>query len=166
MMRTIFFSLVSLAVAAFADPAVPPLRVIPKTVFTLADFEAQTPRSEAGNFLIEIPGLVNFGLTEDARAVVAGKPVETIGQVVPESLNNSGRRRLRIVRSLMNCCTVHARQFSVVIEFVEKAPDFKEMSWVKVVGTICYRVEEGNTTPVVGVKEIKEIPQPVTPVLK
>jgi uncharacterized membrane protein YcgQ (UPF0703/DUF1980 family) len=162
----ISIALLSLAVAAIADPAVPPLRVIPKITFTVADLKAQTPRSKDGNFMLEIPEIVNLGLTDESRAVFAGKPVETTGQVVSELATNPDGRRLRIVRSLINCCAAHARPYSVIIEFAGKAPEFKVMTWVKVAGTMTYKVEDGNTTPVVAVTEMKEITAPVNPMLK
>ena len=82
------------------------------------------------------------------------------------AVDNADGNRLRIVRSLIQCCAAHARQYSNIIEFAGKAPALKEMTWVKVVGTMSYKQEGGKTVPVVIVKEIKETTNPDDPFLR
>jgi len=115
---------------------------------------------------MEIPQILNTGSDPEIRGVLSGQSVETTGQVMPETVDNAGGNRLRIVRSLIQCCAAHARQYSVIIEFAGKVPALKEMSWVKVVGTITYKQEGGKTVPVVIVKEIKETTKPGDPLLR
>ena len=152
--------------AASAEPAVAAATVVSHRGFTLGDLKAQVPRNRDGAFLMEIPQILNTGSDKEIQAVLSGQSVETTGQVMPETVDNAGGNRLRIVRSLIQCCAAHARQYSVIIEFAGKVPTLKEMSWVKVVGIMSYKQEGGKTVPVVIVKEIKETTKPDDPFLR
>ena len=152
--------------ATAADPAVAAATVVAHRGFTLGDLKAQVPRNKDGAFLMEIPQILNTGSDKEIQGVLSGQSVETTGQVMPETVDNADGNRLRIVRSLIQCCAAHARQYSVIIEFAGKVPAMKEMSWVKVVGTITYKQEDGKTVPVVIVKEIKETTKPDDPLLR
>ena len=152
--------------AAAAERAVVTTAVAAHRGFTLADLKAQVPQNKEGDFMMEIPQILNTGSDKEIQGVLSGQSVETTGQVMPETVDNAGGNRLRIVRSLIQCCAAHARQYSVIIEFAGKVPAMKEMSWVKVVGTITYKQEGGKTVPVVIVKEIKETTKPGDPLLR
>lgn len=153
-------ALLASATIALADPAVPPPRVLPKIAFTLADFEAQTQRSAAGNYVMEVPEIANLSLSAIARSVLDTKPVETIAQFTRAD------GKPRAVRSLISCCAAHAKQFEVAVQFDADAPAFGEMSWVKITGAISFRVENGKPNPVIVVREIVETAPPKNPVLR
>ena len=152
--------------ATAADTSVVTTAVAAHRGFTLDDMKAQVSRNKDGAFLMEIPQILNTGSDKEIQGVLSGQSVETTGQVMPETVDNADGNRLRIVRSLIQCCAAHARQYSVIIEFAGKAPALKEMTWVKVVGTMSYKQEVGKTVPVVIVKEIKETTQPDDPLIK
>ena len=61
---------------------------------------------------------------------------------------------------LVQCCAADARPYSIPVEFAEKAPEFKEMTWVKVTGKMGYKQEGGQTVPMVEVKKIEETTAP------
>jgi uncharacterized membrane protein YcgQ (UPF0703/DUF1980 family) len=61
---------------------------------------------------------------------------------------------------LVQCCAADARPYSIPLDFGKKAPDFKEMSWVKVIGTMTYKQEGGQTVPVLEAKSIEETTAP------
>jgi hypothetical protein len=128
--------------------------------FTLEDLKAQVPMSKEGNFILEVPELFYTAGDKEVQTVLTGQSVETIAQVMPEKLNNADGKRLRILRLLVQCCAADARPFSVPIEFSEKAPEFKEMTWVKVVGKMAYQQEGGQTVPLLQATEIKETTAP------
>ena len=128
--------------------------------FTLADLEAQVPRSKDGNFILEVPELYYTAGDKEVQGVLAGQMIETIAQVLPEKVNNEDKKRLRIFRMLVQCCAADARPYSIPVEFAEKAPDFKEMTWVKVTGKMGYKQEGGQTVPMVEVKKIEETTAP------
>jgi uncharacterized membrane protein YcgQ (UPF0703/DUF1980 family) len=114
---------------------------------------------------MELPAILNTSTDLEAQALLAGQPVETTGQVMPETVDNADGRRLRIFRSQLLCCSAHARQCSVALELPEVATEFKELAWVKLVGTLSYRREGRTIVPVIIVKGIKEIAAPVNPLL-
>lgn len=128
--------------------------------FTLADLEAQVPKSEAGNFILDVPEIYYTGGDIEVQNVLKGQPVETIAQVLPEKVNNDDGHRLRIYRMLVQCCAADARPYSIPIDFGKPAPDLKEMTWVKVIGKIDYKKEGGQTVPVMEVTSIEETTAP------
>lgn len=128
--------------------------------FTLADLEAQVPKSAAGNFILDVPEIYYTGGDIEVQNVLKGQPVETIAQVLPEKVNNDDGHRLRIFRMLVQCCAADARPYSIPVDFGKPAPDFKEMTWVKVTGKIDYKKEGGQTVPVMEVTTIEETTAP------
>ncbi len=128
--------------------------------FTLEDLKAQVPMSKDGNFILEVPELYYTAGDKEVQGVLAGQSIETTAQVLPEKVNNADGKRLRIFRLLVQCCAADARPYSVPVEFTEKAPTFKDMSWVKVVGKMTYKHENGQTVPVVLATSIKESAAP------
>jgi uncharacterized membrane protein YcgQ (UPF0703/DUF1980 family) len=128
--------------------------------FTLDDLKAQVPMSKEGNFILEVPELYYTAGDKEVQGVLAGQSVETTAQVMPEKVNNEDGKRLRILRMLVQCCAADARPYSVPVEFTEKAPTFKDMTWVKVVGIMGYKQEGGQLVPVIQAKDIKETTAP------
>jgi hypothetical protein len=128
--------------------------------FTLEDLKQQVPMSKEGHFILEVPELFYTAGDLEVQKVLAGQTVTTTAQVMPEKVNNPDGKRLRILRLLVQCCAADARPFSVPVEFEQKAPEFKEMSWVKVVGTVEYRQEGGQTVPIVRAAKMEETTEP------
>jgi hypothetical protein len=128
--------------------------------FTLADLEAQVPKSAAGNFILDVPEIYYTGGDLEVQKVLTGQSVETIAQILPEKVNNEDGHRLRIFRMLVQCCAADARPYSIPLDFGKKAPEYKEMSWVKVVGTMTYKQEGGQTVPILEAKSIEETTAP------
>ena len=128
--------------------------------FTLADLEAQVPKSEAGHFILDVPEIYYTGGDIEVQNVLKGQSVETIAQVLPEKVNNDDGHRLRIFRMLVQCCAADARPYSIPVDFGKPAPDYKEMTWVKVIGKIDYKQEGGQTVPVMSVTSIEETTAP------
>ncbi|HEY2573745.1 MAG TPA: hypothetical protein VGH65_06740 [Verrucomicrobiaceae bacterium] len=128
--------------------------------FTLADLKSQVPQSPEGNFQLEVPELYYTAGDKEVQGVLTGQPVETIAQVLPEKLNNAEGKRLRIFRLLVQCCAADARPFSIPVEFESKAPDFKEMTWVKVIGSMTYKSENGQVIPILLAKTMTETAEP------
>ncbi len=128
--------------------------------FTLADLEAQVPKSKAGNFILDVPELYYTAGDKEVQGVITGQMVETTAQVLPEKVNNEDGRRLRIFRMLVQCCAADARPYSIPILFSETAPTFKDMTWVKVAGKMSYQQEGGQTVPMIEVTTIEETTAP------
>ena len=128
--------------------------------FTLADLKAQVPQSKEGNFILEVPELYYTAGDKEVQNVLAGEAVETTAQVLPEKANNEDGKRLRIFRLLVQCCAADARPYSVPVEFADKAPVLKDMTWVKVVGKMAYKQENGQTVPMILASTITETAAP------
>lgn len=151
---------------AATQASVPVSAVPAKRALTFADLKAQFAQNKDGTFLMGVPSIVNTSTDREAQALLAGQSLETIGQVMPETVDNAEGKSLRITRSQLQCCAAHARQCSIALQFSEKAPAFKELTWVTLAGTISYKQEDGKTVPVLIVKAIKEIAAPKNPLLQ
>ena len=128
--------------------------------FTLEDLKAQVPQSKEGNFILEVPELYYTAGDKEVQGVLAGQLIETTAQVLPEKVNNADGKRLRIFRMLVQCCAADARPYSVPVEFTDKAPTIKDMTWIKLVGKMGYVQENGQTVPIVYASEYKETTAP------
>jgi hypothetical protein len=80
--------------------------------FSLADLEAQVPKSKEGNFILEVPEIYYTAGDAEVQRVITGQSVETVAQVLPEKVNNPDGHRLRIFRLLVQCCAADARRTS------------------------------------------------------
>lgn len=127
--------------------------------FTLDDLKAQVPQSKEGNFILEVPELYYTAGDKEVQGVLAGQMVETTAQVLPEKNDTTGKR-LRIFRLQVQCCAADARPYSVPVEFADKAPTLKDMTWVKVIGKMAYKQEGGQTVPMIEVSSIAETTSP------
>lgn len=128
--------------------------------FSLEDLKAQVPQSKDGNFILEVPELYYTGGDLEVQKVLTGQMVETVAQVMPEKVNNDEGHRVRIFRMLVQCCAADARPYSVPVDFGKKAPDFKDMTWVKVVGKMSYKKEGDQTVPVIEATKVEETTAP------
>lgn len=128
--------------------------------FTLADLEAQVPRSKEGNFMLEVPEIFYTAGDKEVQSVLNGQSVETIAQVMPEKVNNEAGTRVRIFRLQVQCCAADARPYSIPVEFGTAPPAFKDMGWVKVIGKVTYRQEGNQTVPMVEAVSMVETAEP------
>lgn len=158
---------VAAASAAAAETKTPPKNIPPPAqasksygTFTLEDLKKQVPQSKDGNFILEVPELYYTGGDVEVQKVLTGQMVETVAQILPEKVNNADGHRLRIFRMLVQCCAADARPYSVPVDFGKKAPDFKDMTWVKVVGKMGYKKEGTQTVPIIEVSKVEETTAP------
>lgn len=158
---------VAAATAAMQESGTPPKNVTSAGqetksygTFSLEDLKAQVPQSKEGNFILEVPELYYTGGDQEVQKVLTGQMVETIAQVLPEKVNNEDGHRLRIFRMLVQCCAADARPYSVPVDFGKKAPDLKDMTWVKVVGKMSYKKEGEQTVPVIQATKMEETTAP------
>lgn len=128
--------------------------------FTLEDLKKQVPQSKEGNFILEVPEIYYTAGDLEVQNVIQGQGIETVAQVLPEKVNNENGHRLRVFRLMVQCCAADARPYSIPVDFGKKAPEFKEMSWVKVVGKMTYKKEGDQTVPVIEATSIEETAAP------
>ncbi len=128
--------------------------------FTLEDLKKQVPQNKKGDFILEVPEIYYTGGDLEVQKVITGQSVETTAQVLPEKVNNADGHRLRIFRLMVQCCAADARPYSIPVDFGKKAPEFKEMSWVKVTGKMSYKKEGDQVVPIIEAVSIEETPAP------
>lgn len=135
--------------------------VPPKPGLTLADLKAQFPQNKEGNFILEVPQIFFTATDKEVQVLLTRKTVETVGQ-----LKFMDDKRLHIFRFLTQCCAADARSYEIQVEYAGRKPEFKAMSWVKLVGTVSYKQENGKTIPVIIASEIQDTEAPKQPILK
>ncbi|MCX6853443.1 MAG: hypothetical protein NTV80_00900 [Verrucomicrobia bacterium] len=128
--------------------------------FTLEDLKKQVPQSKEGNFILEVPEIYYTAGDAEVQKAITGQPVETTAQILPEKVNNADGHRLRVFRMLVQCCAADARPYSVPVDFGKKAPEFKDMTWVKVIGTMSYKKEGDQMVPIIEATKIEETTAP------
>ena len=143
-----------------ANAPKPPQEAKSYGTFSLEDLKQQVPQNKEGHFLLEVPEIYYTGGDLEVQKVLTGQMVETTAQVLPEKVNNADGHRMRIFRMLVQCCAADARPFSVPIDFGKKAPDFKDMTWVKVTGKVSYKKEGDQTVPLIEVTKVEETTAP------
>jgi hypothetical protein len=158
---------VATAAAAAAETLTPPKNIPPPAQsaknlgsFTFEDLKKQVPQSKEGNFILEVPELYYTGGDTEIQKVLGGQMVETIAQILPEKVNNADGHRMRIFRMLVQCCAADARPYSVPVDFGKKAPEIKDMTWVKVVGKMSYKKEGNQTVPIIEATKVEETTAP------
>ena len=128
--------------------------------FTLEDLESFVKRSDDGNFMISLIELFYSAGDVEVRKVLTGQPVETVAQVVEDTINNPDGNRLRAFRMFMQCCAADSRPVSIAVDFGDAPPNYKEMGWYKLVGTMDFQTENGIMTPILKATSMTEEREP------
>jgi uncharacterized membrane protein YcgQ (UPF0703/DUF1980 family) len=109
---------------------------------TLEKVKEYLKPDNAGNFPISVVNLHYMGGDPEYAAVMENQPVVTTGQVVKDELN-PGPGNLRVFTMQVTCCAADARPYSIPVVFDGPAPDYVEMGWYNVTGTIGFTQERG-----------------------
>lgn len=110
--------------------------------------------------MLDVPEIFYTAGDKEVQSVLEGQMVETVAQVLPEKVNNPNGTRLRIFRLLVQCCAADARPFSIPVEFGKTPPNFKDMTWVKVVGKLSFKSENNQIVPVLEATSMTEAAEP------
>lgn len=128
--------------------------------YTIEDFKAQVDQNDAGEYLMDVVSIFYTGGDEEVQNVVDGLPVETMGQMMPEKIRNPDGTRVRVFRLMMNCCIADARPVSIPVDFGETLPEYKEMGWYKIHGTMSYEKWDEFDIPVLRATSIEPTQEP------
>jgi uncharacterized repeat protein (TIGR03943 family) len=132
------------APAANAQPAPP------------QDYLQRTPD---GRIVAEVLDLLYAAQDNALRKDFEGKPVELIGQLMPDTANNPNGNRFKAVRMFMTCCAADARPVAALVEG-DAAPKLPEMSWIKITGTATFPIENGRRIAVLKADKVEKCNPP------
>lgn len=121
-----------------------------------SDYLTRTPE---GYIAAEVLDLLYAAQDNTLRKDFEGKTVQLIAQLMPDAASNGKGNRFKAVRMFMTCCAADARPVATVVE-VEKLPDMPEMTWIKIVGTSTFPVENGRRTAVLKANAIEKTSPP------
>jgi len=117
------------------------------TDFTVEELERLSGgRTPEGNIPLQLVELFYMpAQTRDVQQVVSTQTVETTGQAIKDKQDPT---KMRLFRLMMTCCAADARPISIPVEFTAAPPEWREMGWYKVTGSIEYREINGSQTTV------------------
>lgn len=116
-------------------------------------------RTPDGRIVAEVLDLLYAAQDNALRKDFEGKPVELIGQLMPDTTNNPTGKRFKAVRMFMTCCAADARPVAVLAE-CEVKPGVPEMSWIKITGTATFPVENGRRIAVLKADKVEKCNPP------
>ena len=145
----------SVETQASAAPAAPPLA---------SDYLQRTPD---GNIVAEVLDLLYAAQDPSLRKDFDGKKVELIGQLMPDKAKKTespSHKRFKAVRMFMSCCAADARPVATLVE-ADKIPDLPEMTWVRVIGTSTFPIENGRPVAVLKAERVEKTNPPTETML-
>ena len=120
---------------------------------TLAMVEKYQPRNKDGNFELGVMQLYYTGSDPEYAQIMDGQPVETTGQMVKDDVN-PGAGHVRLFTLQVTCCAADARPYSIPVVFEGKTPEYSEMGWYKVAGTLTFTQERGIKVALIKAKDL------------
>jgi uncharacterized repeat protein (TIGR03943 family) len=120
------------------------------------DYLTRTPE---GRIVAEVLDLLYAAQDNALRKDFEDKPVELIGQLMPDTANNAKGNRFKAVRMFMTCCAADARPVATLVESAQK-PALPEMSWVKITGTATFPIENGRRIAVLKAEKVEKTQPP------
>jgi hypothetical protein len=156
----------TLSAQAPALPPVPSPRVREIPPITWDDLKAQFPINAQGSLVMQIPEILNSSGDKEARAILSGKQVETVGEVIAKPDSDSATGRIRVSRAQIPCCAAHARACAIDVSFSGSKPEVSEGCWVKLAGLLTYEADGLVFRPLLTVTAMAVIPAPKDAILK
>ena len=132
----------------------------PEMEVTLADIDTMVEKNADGEYQLSVLELFYLGNDDAFTKVLRGAPVETVGQIVKERINNPDGNRLRVFRLFVQCCAADARPMSVPVRFRGKAPEVREMGWYAIHGSIDFEDQNGQRIAIVRAEDLESVPEP------
>ena len=105
------------------------------------------------------PGFIAHLTREQATRLSTDTDVQLIGQLMPDKTSASQGVRFKAVRMFMYCCAADSRPVATVVE-ADKMPDFPEMTWIKIIGTPSFPVENGRRVSVLKAEKVEKTDPP------
>lgn len=141
---------------ATAPPLVTEVQSVVQQPAAPGDYLTRTPD---GRIVAEVLDLLYAAQDTALRGDFENKPVELIGQLMPETANNAKGNRIKAVRMFMTCCAADARPVATLVE-AKTLPTLPEMSWIKVTGTATFPIENGRRIAVLQAEKIEATSPP------
>ena len=166
-----------LALPAKTEPAAPAPAPAEKTASsqppapaTPAPANAQPPgkepspgdylqRTPDGRIVAEVLDLLYAAQDNVLRKDFENKPVQLIGQFMPDKTSANQANRFKAVRMFMYCCAADSRPIATLVESAAM-PDFPEMTWVKITGTAQFPLENGRRVSVLKAEKVEKTEPP------
>jgi uncharacterized repeat protein (TIGR03943 family) len=120
------------------------------------DYLVRTPD---GNIVAEVLDLLYAAQDNVLRKDFEGKRVELTGQLMPDKTSGAQGNRFKAVRMFMYCCAADSRPVATLVE-ADQLPDLPEMTWIKIIGTPSFPVENGRRVSVLKAEKVQKTDPP------
>ena len=121
-------------------------------------------RTADGRIVAEVLDLLYAAQDNVLRKDFEDKPVQLIGQFMPDKTSANQSKRFKAVRMFMYCCAADSRPIAALVE-TDKMPDVPEMTWVKITGTATFPLENGRRVSVLKAEKVEKTEPPEEAVL-
>lgn len=116
-------------------------------------------RTADGRIVAEVLDLLYAAQDNVLRKDFENKPVQLIGQFMPDKTSANQTNRFKAVRMFMYCCAADSRPIAALVE-MDKMPDLPEMTWVKIEGTATFPLENGRRVSVLKADKVEKTEPP------
>ena len=115
------------------------------TEFTRELLEKRTPKTEEGNFLLQLSELYWSAGDEKIMKIYDGLPAQLEGRLIEEDPKlNAGGNRKRLYRVVMTCCAADAQVLGVPLQFSGSLPGLEDKTWITAKGEVAFELIEGQ----------------------
>jgi uncharacterized repeat protein (TIGR03943 family) len=115
------------------------------TEFTRELLEKRTPKTEEGNFLLQLSELYWSAGDEKIMKIYDGLPAQLEGRLIEEDPKlNAGGNRKRLYRVVMTCCAADAQVLGVPLQFSGSLPGLEDKTWITAKGKVAFELIEGQ----------------------
>ena len=115
------------------------------TEFTRELLEKRTPKTEEGNFLLQLSELYWSAGDEKIMKIYDGLPAQLEGRLIEEDPKlNAGGNRKRLYRVVMTCCAADAQVLGVPLQFSGSLPGLEDKTWITTKGKVAFELIEGQ----------------------
>lgn len=112
-----------------------------------------------GRIVAEVLDLLYAAQDNVLRKDFEDKPVQLIGQFMPDKTSGNQTNRFKAVRMFMYCCAADSRPVATLVE-MDKLPDVAEMTWVKISGKATFPLENGRRISVLKADKVEKTEPP------
>ncbi len=116
-------------------------------------------RTSEGYIVAEVLDLLYAAQDINLRKDFEGKTVQLVGQLMPDTTQNAKGNRFKAVRMFMTCCAADARPVAALVE-ADQLPTVPEMTWIKIVGTATFPIENGRRTAILKADKVEKVDPP------
>ena len=122
------------------------------------------PRSKEGNIIVTLPDILYAAQDPTMRVGFKEQTIEIIGQLMPDTTKGVKGYCFKLLRLFEAEGAPKPVPLAISVESAAK-PKWAENSWIKVVGTVEFTVQDGKNIALIKARKVEETSQPAEVIL-